>query len=1855
MKRIYALTLITLFSWWASALCQGATTNSSRLYAGAFVEDITAPFDSLLINGGFYEKRRGTMDPGDLGARCFVLRQGDTTIAIAVVDSCMIPRTVCERAKTLAEQATGIPAERILITATHAHSAPSTMDYCLGTMADPRYTDFLPPRIAEGIRQAQDRLQPARIGWNRVGAAGFTHCRRWITRPDMMGTDPFGERTVRAMMHPGYQNSAYIGPSGPVDDELSLLSVQTPDGRPIAVLANFSMHYFGGSGPADYFGLFSDRLAEKLASEGDQIPVCAMSQGTSGDLHWMDYSQPNKGRNPSTYVDGLVEIAARALEKIEYHDSPTLGMDERSLTLRRRLPDPGRLAWADAILQKMGNRRPRTRDEVYAEQARFLHENAEEKLVLQTLRIGDVAIAALPNEVYSITGLKLKAQSPFAHTFNIGLANGAAGYIPPPHQYALGGYTTWPARTAGLEVEAEPRIVEELLNSLERLAGKPRRDPRPPGGDYTRMILEEKPLAFWRCEEFGGGVLTDASGNGRNGEIKGPVAYHLPGPDHASFSTDSVNRSLQLAGGTVTVSVPNSGGLAFWFWNGMASEVRDNTGDIVQRGDSFRLRIGGKSDGASRGRLILQSGERAFGGRTGLALRGWHQVLLSFDETSVRVFLDGNPQPEIEARLPRDTSGSWRFGGQLPFEGRIDEVAWFESTWGGEGAKRLFMASGITPPPPPPAPRPKYDRGSTDEYARKVAAAQPVAFWRLRDSARDQGPNAHHGTLDKGGNPGQFSGGRFRAELAGIGDTYSVEFWFRNRLPNLSRPVTAYLFSRGIDGLKTADGDQLGIGGTHAAVGRLLVYHGNTTGRLLTGTTELEPESWHHVAMVREGESIRVFLNGNPRPEIKGKLTRSYPEGHPQFFFGGRNDNFSNLQGHLDEVALYDRALTPEEVAAHYGAVKLVPSIPVEPEEEPKGLGPDQAIRTIHVPEGYRVQLVAAEPLVRDPVAIDWGADGKLWVAEMADYPSGIDGEPGGRVRFLEDSDGDGVYDHSTLFLENLNFPAGVMSWRNGVLVAAAPDIFYAEDTNGDGRADEQTVLFTGFKQGNQQLRVNGLRWGLDNWIHGANGSHHGRYAAGIKISSPVSGLTVELGSLDFRIRPDEALLEPLSGPSQFGRARDDWGNGFGSQNSYPIWHYVLENRYLARNPGFAAPDPRLLLTPGNPRVFPAKEPQKRFHNFNQSGRYTSACSPMVYRDNFLFQGDDTYTFTCEPFHNLVQRMSLMRDGSSFAVKRAESEGALDFFASEDRWCRPVMARTGPDGALWVVDMYRYMIEHPDWLPAAGKAEMKPHERRGEEFGRIYRVYPADRESRPIRNLANRTASELVTELVNSNGIIRDMAHRLLIERADLSTVSELTVMARTHPFAQARLHALCVLDGLGHLDADLLEKTLRDAHPEIRRNALLLAERRWISEPSLLTEAIRLVDDPNAPVRLQLALSLGESNSPSAGKALARLMIRDAEDTYIRSAVFSSAVPHFDHLVEAALEGGVLVEQLLEIGDDRDKAALVSRLATPGDGGFRPGQFRSLASWLDRNPTITTELSEAIGQARAIIDEGTADIALQIAAIRLLGRENRTVADDRERLTELLAPRVAGEVKLAAIDALGRIGGDELPGSLLENWLGHLPAERSRILDILLQRTGWTRACLTAIDRGTVPRGDIDASRRQLLLTHAEADIRDKARQVLSSGDRLKQMEAYRAALELDGDAARGRVVFEKFCASCHLPPEEIPMNGPDLRSITDRTAAGLFDSILDPNQSVDPSYSGYSVTLRNGSVLFGRVLTENTNHLTLRLLDGTDHQFRRSEVMDLKNSGLSLMPEGLETGMTHQDLADLIRFLQVFGREEP
>ncbi|HEV3024283.1 MAG TPA: PVC-type heme-binding CxxCH protein, partial [Pirellulales bacterium] len=458
---------------------------------------------------------------------------------------------------------------------------------------------------------------------------------------------------------------------------------------------------------------------------------------------------------------------------------------------------------------------------------------------------------------------------------------------------------------------------------------------------------------------------------------------------------------------------------------------------------------------------------------------------------------------------------------------------------------------------------------------------------------------------------------------------------------------------------------------------------------------------------------------------------------------------------------------------------------------EPQARTPAEALASMVVRPGFAVELVAAEPLVHDPVAIAWGADGKLWVVEMADYPKGNDGhgKHGGEVRFLEDTDGDGRYDRSTVFLDGLGYPTGVMPWRNGVLVTCAPEIFYAEDSDGDGRADVRRTLYRGFNEGNPQHRTNGLRYGLDHWIYCANGDSGG------EVESVETGQRVAIGGRDFRIRPDVGLIDAQTGQTQFMRERDDWGNWFGSNNANPMYQFVLADHYLRRNPHVAPPDPRVHVSdaPGAAPVFPASRTIARFNDQNASNRFTSACSAIVYRDDLFGAAFAQSTFVCEPVHNLVHREELRSEGVVFHSRRAPDEQQSEFLASTDNWFRPVMVRTGPDGALWIVDMYRQVIEHPEWIPREWQERLDL--RAGHDQGRIYRVYPVGKPPRPVPRLDQLAAAGLVAALDSPSGWQRDMAQQLLIHRGDEKAVPLLkSLLADRDRPRLARLHALCTL-----------------------------------------------------------------------------------------------------------------------------------------------------------------------------------------------------------------------------------------------------------------------------------------------------------------------------------------------------------------------------------------------------------------------------------------------------------------------------
>jgi putative membrane-bound dehydrogenase-like protein len=937
-------------------------------------------------------------------------------------------------------------------------------------------------------------------------------------------------------------------------------------------------------------------------------------------------------------------------------------------------------------------------------------------------------------------------------------------------------------------------------------------------------------------------------------------------------------------------------------------------------------------------------------------------------------------------------------------------------------------------------------------------------------------------------------------------------------------------------------------------------------------------------------------------------------------------------------------------------------------------LSPQQSAATIRTKDGLSVQLVAAEPLVTSPVAIDFGPDGKLYVVEMCDYPEGTDGKyrPGGRVKVLEDTDGDGIYDKATVFLDNIPFPTGVTVWRKGVLVCAAPDILYAEDTDGDGKADVVRKVFSGFGTENYQARVNSLCYGLDGWVYGSCGLFGGT------IRNYAGRPPVVLGNRDFRCKPDEGMLEPATGRTQQGRARDDWGNWFGCDNTNLCWHYPLLEHYLRRNPHVAAP-PVAVNVPGGPdpnRLFPISKTLQLFKLSGPPGRTTAACGLGVYRDDLLGKEYSGNVFVCEPVNLLVHRLVLEPRGSTFAGHRAKGEESSEFLASTDTWFRPVQVRSGPDGCLWVVDMYRYVIEHPRWIPKEDLAKLDL--RAGSTMGRIYRIVPSDGRPRPMVRLDRLDNEGLVKALDSPNGPQRDLAGQMLLWRREKAAAPLLERLARTVGRPEVRMHALCVLDVLGRIRIESIQAALSDKDSGVRRHAARLAGPLLDKSSSLSLVFSQLVRDRDAQVRLQMAFTLGEWDDERAGTELAKLALRHSSDDYLTAAVLSSL--HRENLGNA-LTGvmrqepserlaGRLLRVAAAIGDRTTLRPALVRVTTPSRGRFAPWQLAALAGFLDatgRQGRSLVDLADepmrghiecVLDMARHAAADGKSDVAERQAAVALLGRQPGHRADDLTVLGRLLTPQQPPALQTAALTALGRIPDDSIPKVVMPGWRGYSPALKPQVLDLLLSRDIWRQQLLSGIEKGQIPASHIDAGRRQRMLAHKDATFRKRAAQLFEGGsnpDRRKVLESYREATSLAGDRARGKMLFAKNCAACHALEGVGHAVGPDLAAMNNKSPAYLLEEILDPNRNVDSRYVEYVAATKAGLTFNGILAAESAASITLRGQDGKEQILLRTELEELSSTGRSLMPEGLEKELSKRDLADLIAYLSTKPSSEP
>jgi putative membrane-bound dehydrogenase-like protein len=932
---------------------------------------------------------------------------------------------------------------------------------------------------------------------------------------------------------------------------------------------------------------------------------------------------------------------------------------------------------------------------------------------------------------------------------------------------------------------------------------------------------------------------------------------------------------------------------------------------------------------------------------------------------------------------------------------------------------------------------------------------------------------------------------------------------------------------------------------------------------------------------------------------------------------------------------------------------------------EPGPKSPQESRDCIKTRPGFVVELMAAEPLVQSPIAFAWGPDGKFWVVEMGDYPLGLDGKgkPGGRVKYLTRSRADGPYDKATLFLDGLSFPTGVTPYGKGVIVTCAPDVIYAEDTKGTGKADKKEVLFSGFAEGNPQHRVNGLVYGFDHWWYGANGDSGG------KVKSLKTGKDFDLRGRDFRVRPDDGLIEPQTGQTQYIRSRDDWGNWFGNNNSQPMYHFALDDHYLRRNPHLIPPNTRVQVsvTPGAARVYPVSKALPRFNDFDALNHFTSACSAIVYRDDLFGPDFANNTFVSEPVHNLVHREIMSAKGTTFTSHRADDEKESEFLASTDNWFRPTMIQTGPDGALWIADMYRYVIEHPQWIPKEWQEKLDL--RAGQDKGRIYRVYPKDAKPRPIPVLDKLSAQELANLLESPNGWTRDTAQQLLIRRKDPFALRHLQTVLENSSKPLARLHALACARQLSGGDREFTLRGLKDNSPGVRRWAVRWAEPLLASDKEVRDKVLALADDADPQVRMQVAYSLGEI--PSAGEALAKMALKNRGDEYVLAAVASSlneknladfirAFPLGDakdfasfFLLTVCRMGGLL-------GNPQDLLEGLCKLALQPDnrntnyylviGAVLDAIDRKKVSIADKS-SLVLSLQAVARKAKQVIESRDASTRDKIDALAMLGRG---LADDPKELepaAAFLNPRTPDALQAAAIEAIVRSKNSSTGELLLESWKGYSPKQRSQVLDTLLSREELTSQLLDEIEKKKILPLEIDPARRQRVLEHKNAAIKKRAAALFADAipaDRAKVLQEYQPVLKMKGDPERGAKVFAKTCAVCHEYKGMGSTVGPELASVKDKTPEGLMIAILDPNRAVEPRYINYVAQTKSGQTLTGLIASETGTSITLAGPDGKKYELLRSNIDELKSTGKSVMPEGLEKDLSPEALADLIAYIR-------
>ncbi len=961
-------------------------------------------------------------------------------------------------------------------------------------------------------------------------------------------------------------------------------------------------------------------------------------------------------------------------------------------------------------------------------------------------------------------------------------------------------------------------------------------------------------------------------------------------------------------------------------------------------------------------------------------------------------------------------------------------------------------------------------------------------------------------------------------------------------------------------------------------------------------------------------------------------------------------------------------------------------------------------LRTFEIADGFQIELMAMEPLIADPVDMVIDELGRWYVVEMHGYPLDVSGN--GKVKRLLDTDGDGYPDEAIVFADSLVFPTGIMRWKEGFLVTDPPNVFYLEDTNADGHADKKEIVLTGFARSNPQHNVNNPEYGIDNYIYISHESAVGTKNfedilgdRGSRICFPnnpdADSLPQNANGLFVKFNPDLGIAKMGSARGQFGHTFDPWGHHFLTSNATHLFHVVMDASYMQRNPDFLIPSGRHYI-PKSGRgfeIFPITE-NPNHQLLTDVGMITSACGIQWYQGETFPPEYNQVVFTAEPVHNLIHADRINDLGSTFeAVNLFENR---EFLASTDSWFRPVNHYVGPDGALYVIDYYRKIIEHPEWLSDEVIASGDLYA--GVDQGRIYRITHTSAPSPDFMdqlNLSDMDIPSLVQLLNHPNNWWRMHAHRLLMDRDEMEIIQTLSKALSNELDEVGRLHAMWILEGKDRLSEKQLINLLNDQSLYIRENAIRIAEKRIPGSSTILETLLEMVNDENPKVRYQLLLTLGNIGSPASKQARKILLFRDIEDEWVQQAALSAREPDIFALYEEAAKRLIdkntahttlffkrLSEMISRASDASEINDFLTKTLNADESiWYLPIILEGITNADDNlnltarniqlleekfnesgNPEIRSQSLDLLyqsgyfehtkntlfGHALVVIKntDSTADFlsdALKVIAM--------TDADNHIELIHGFLSHVDPQVRSGALDAFNYLENKRLLSKIIDVWSGLLPDERHQAIDILVKSHEGNRLILASIESGDMNASSLSWPRTVSLLNHREDDIRANARRILK-GNELDVDEVWREyeeALAVDGTAMAGMGIFKQTCSPCHQKGGQNGIAfGPDLGSIKNRSKSALLLDILQPNRSIADGFELWQAEMQNGKILTGVIANEGPGTLTLRDATGEEQTLERSAIRQLTAFENSAMPENLHAQISIEQMADLLAYLK-------